>query len=147
MSVIAKPGAYYYVKEEDIVVYRTIYLFEEYTYFLYPLKKNDKHLQRWFVGEYRDIGPTIIKHIKNNNINKFLIFEIHPDLYYNIYKRPTRIDDIDVLSQPEPPFLITIPIVDGTTTRKLHIKKLFKFKKFDKNLIPENIKRLIVEML
>ena len=147
MSVIAKPGMYCYAKEEDVIVYRFIRLFEEYTYFLYPLKKNDKHLQRWFVGEYRDIGPIIIKHIKNNNIDKFLIFEIHPNLYYNIYKRPTRIDDIDVLRQPKPPFLITIPIVDGTTTRKLHIRKLFKFKNFDKNLIPENIKRLIVETL
>ena len=115
----------------------------EYTYFIYPLEKSKKHLQKWFTGEYLYITDVISTYIVYCNITWFLICKMTRNLYFYIYKKPIDIKQMNEFESIH--YIFTYPSI--SISNKIHITKLFKFKNFDKNLIPENIKRLIVETL
>ena len=119
-------------------------LSEDSIFFIYPLQKNKKHLQKWFTGNYLYLTNIVMStYIAYYDITLFLICEMTGNFYFDIYKKPISIKQIDELKPIHNMFNYLLTHV----ANRIHITKLFKFKNFDRNLIPENIKRLIVETL
>ena len=103
--------------------------------YLYPLT-TDKKLQKWFIGRnYRNVFEKIINYVKNNEVSYFLLCRINEENTYILKGLKTSSILETILKKS----------FDMLTYKRITFPVLLKFKGFDKTLIPEEVKRRIVE--